>query len=102
MPEEIQKAINCTLAGLNNTFCFLDDFLIVYRGQIEDHLDLVRNCLIELDNENLRINLAKCHCAKDQIEWLGHRITQSGITQIKDQVKHGKKPLISQLMKNNL
>ena len=39
MPDEFQKAIDCTLAGLNNTFCFLDDILIVSRGGIEKHLD---------------------------------------------------------------
>ena len=50
------------------------------RGGIEKHLDLVRKCLIKLDQENLRINLAKCHFAKDKIEWLGHNITQTGIT----------------------
>ena len=76
MPAEFQKAIDCTLAGLENTFCFLDDILIVSRGGIEKHLDLVR----KLDQENLRINLAKCHFAKETIEWLGHNITQSDVT----------------------
>ena len=28
---------------------------------------------------NLRINSPKCHFAKTEIEWLGHRFTQSGI-----------------------
>ena len=45
MPAEFQKAIDCTLAGLSNTFCFLDDILIVGRDRIEQHLDLVRLCL---------------------------------------------------------
>ena len=80
MPAEFQKAIDCTLAGLNNTFCFLDDILIVSTGRTEQHLDLVRKCLIKLGQENLRIYLAKCHFAKDKIEWLGHSITQAGIT----------------------
>ena len=35
MPAEFQKAVDCTLAGLDNTFCFLDDILIVSRGRIE-------------------------------------------------------------------
>ena len=58
----------------------MDDILIVSRGGIEQHLDLVRKCLIKLDQENLQINLAKCHFAKDKIEWLGHSITQTDIT----------------------
>ena len=79
MPAEFQKAIDCTLAGLNNTFCFLDDIIIV-RREIEQHLYLVWKCLIKIDQENLRINLAKCQFVKDKIEWLGHSITQTGIT----------------------
>ena len=62
-PAEFQKANDCTLAGLDNTFCFLDDILIVSRSGIEKHLDLVRKCLIKLDQANLLINLAKCHFA---------------------------------------
>ena len=80
MPAEFQKAIDCTLTGLDNTFCVLDDILIVSRGGIEKLLKLVRKCLKKLDQENLRINLAKCHFAKDKIEWLGHNITQTSIT----------------------
>ena len=79
MPAEFQKAIDCTLAGLTNIFCFLDDILIIIRGRIGHHLDLVRKFLIKLDQEYTRINLAKCNFPKDQIEWLGHRITQSDI-----------------------
>ena len=59
MPAKFQKAIDCLLAGLTNTFCFLDNIPTVSRGRIEDHLDLVRKCLIKLDPENLRINSAK-------------------------------------------
>ena len=42
LPAEFQKAIESTSAGLNNKFCFLDDILIVSRGRIENHLDLMR------------------------------------------------------------
>ena len=88
MPAEFQKAIDCTLAGLSNTYLIyliyltyliLDDILIVSRSKIEQHLDLVRKSLIKLDQENLRINLANCYFAKNEIEWLGHSITQTGI-----------------------
>ena len=82
MPAEFQKAIDCTLAGLNNTICFFDDILILSRGGVEQHLDLVPKCLIKLDQKNHRINLAKCYFAKDKIEWLGHSITQTSITRL--------------------
>ena len=76
MPTEFQKAIDCTLAGLNNIVCLLDDILIVSTGRTEDHLDLKRKCLIKLDEENLGFNLAKNQFAKGQFKLLGHRITQ--------------------------
>ena len=79
MPAEFQKAIDCTLAGLTNTFYVLCDILIVSRGRFEYQFNLVRKCLIKFDQENHQINLAKCHFAEDQIEWLGHCITQSEI-----------------------
>ena len=79
MPAEFQKAANCTLACFTNTFCFLDDILIVSTGRIEDHLDFVQKCLKKLDQENLQINLAKCHFAKDKNQWLGHIINETEI-----------------------
>ena len=55
MPAKFQKAIDSTLTGLNNIFCFLDDILKVIRGRIEDHSHLVRNCLIKENEETLQI-----------------------------------------------
>ena len=66
--------------GLTSTFCLLNDILLISRGGMGDHLQLVRICLIKLDEENLRINLEKRHFAKNQTDCLGHRITQPGIT----------------------
>ena len=64
MPAEFQKAMDYTSIGLKNTFCFLDDILIVSKFSEEDHFQLVKYCLKKLDSNNLRINLPKCHFAK--------------------------------------
>ena len=45
-----------------------------------DQLRFVRQCLTKLDEEKLKTNSAKFDFAEDQIEWLGHRISQSEIT----------------------
>ena len=79
MPVAFQKVMDYTLVGLQNTHCFLDDIIVVSRGSKEEHLKLVYRCLKKLDEDNLRINLYKCHFAKTEIEWLGHKFTQSGI-----------------------
>ena len=41
MPAAFQKVMDYTLVGLQNTYCFLDDIIVVSRGSNEDHLKLV-------------------------------------------------------------
>ena len=79
MPAAFQKVMDYTLVGLQNTYCFLDDFIVVSRDSKEDHLKIVYKCLKKLGEGNIRKNLPKCHFAKTEIEWLGHKFSQSGI-----------------------
>ena len=79
MPAEFQKAIDNILKGLKDTYSFLDDKIIVSGGGIKSHKEKVFKCLQNLDQENLSINLEKCHFAKNEIEWLGFAINQNGI-----------------------
>ena len=67
MPAEFQKAMDYTLVGLSNTYCFLDDIIVVSKGSKESHLKYDYDCLRKFEADNLRINLSKCHFAKHQI-----------------------------------
>ena len=78
MPAEFQKAMDYTLVVLSKTYCFLDDIIVVSKGNKESHLKYVYKCLQKLEADNLRINLSKCHFAKHQINWLGFTFSQSG------------------------
>ena len=82
MPAEFQKAMDYTLVGLSNTYCFLDDIIVFSKGTQETHLKYVYNCLQKLEADNLRIILSKCHFAKHQINWLGFTFSQSGVKPI--------------------
>ena len=82
MPAEFHKAMDYTVIGLRNTYCFLDDILIVSKGSKAEHIQYVLKCLKRLDDENLWINLPKCHFSKLEIDWLGYHISQSGISPI--------------------
>ena len=66
MPTEFQKAMDYTFIRLKNTFCFLEDILIVSK-ESEDHFKLVTNCVKKLEADNLRINSPKCHFARQKI-----------------------------------
>ena len=82
MPTEFQKAIDKTLYNLTNIFGFLDNIIIVTGGGKENHKKHLFNCLDRLNNENLAININKCHFAKDKIMWLGYEIREKGLKPI--------------------
>ena len=45
-----EKAIATTVIRITNSYCFLDDILIVSSGTLAEHLDLVRKCVQKLDD----------------------------------------------------
>ena len=80
MPAEFQKAINRTLNHAENTFCFLDEILIVSKGSAEEHEKLIMNVLEKLDKENLALKLLKCEFFQNEANWLGHKLLLDGIS----------------------
>ena len=60
MPAEFQKAMDRTKNYTKNTFCFLDDILIVARGSEKEHKKIALNVLEKFDEENLALKLSKC------------------------------------------
>ena len=79
MPAEFQKAMDRTLNHSKNTFCFLDDILIVSKGEAKDHEKLVRNVLQKLDDKNLALKITKCEFFQSSVNWLGHNLSVHGI-----------------------
>ena len=77
LPAEFQKAMDRTL---NNTFCFLDDILIVSKGSESEDEKLITDVLTKLDKENLSLKLSKCEFFKTKVNWLGHKLSESGVT----------------------
>ena len=72
MPAEFQKAMDRTFTHAMNTFSFLDDILIVSKGEKHEHEKLVIDVLKKLDNENLALKLEKCEFFQTERNWLGH------------------------------
>ena len=62
MPTEFQKAMDCTLQGIDGIICYLDDILVVTKGDVQDHntLELDEGVMERLDAEGLALNLSKC------------------------------------------
>ena len=57
--------------------------LISSKSTEKEHISLVEKLLRKFNRENISLKLLKCKFAKRECEWLGHRITNSGITHLK-------------------
>ena len=69
-----------TLNHAKNTFCFLDDILIVSKGSEQEHEKLIMNVLEKLDKVNLALKLSKCEFFQNEVNWLGHKLSLDGIS----------------------
>ena len=61
MPTEFQRIIDLILAGIANTFAFIDDILIVTHGTKKEHIAKVEEVLNRLDEANVNLKLKKCN-----------------------------------------
>ena len=75
------------MGNFPNTYVFLDDILIVTRGSQEKHFEVVKQVLKKLDNANIRLKWEKCKFAAEEIEWLGYKLSQTGIKPINSKVQ---------------
>ena len=80
MPAEFQKAVDLTLTNCTTTYTYLDDILVVTKGNKELHQQKLKAVLDKLDEENLAISLEKCKFACKEIEWLRFKINSEGTT----------------------
>ena len=63
------------------TLAYIDD-IIIYSRNMEEHIEHIRSVLGMHVRFGMKLNLAKCHMAKDQIEYLGHLVGEKGIRMI--------------------
>ena len=87
MPTEFQRIIDLTLAGITNTFAFIDDILTVTHGTEEDYITKVKEVLKRLDDANINLRLDKCSFAAKNIECVGYNLSQQGVAPINSKVQ---------------
>ena len=87
MPTEFQKIMDILLVKFSEVFVFIDDILIVTKGTKEERLAKVREILETLNQANLLLKATNCQFAKDEIEWLGFKLTRSGISPLNEKVQ---------------
>ena len=79
-PSTYQRFINDVLKPWLRPYVsvYLDDVL-VHSKDLESHVGHLREVLKLLSDAGLRIRLQKCHLASNTLDYLGHRISASGL-----------------------
>ena len=80
MPAEFQRVMDAILSDVPCAHAFIDDIFVISKGSKIEHIALVEKISAKLYNENMALKLEKCQFAKNECEWLSHRIMKSGIT----------------------
>ena len=82
MSTEFQKLMDLTLANINSVFVYIDDISNVTKGTKQEHVNKVKEVMRVLDDANLQLKAGKCTIAQESIEWLGYKLSRTGISPI--------------------
>ena len=79
-PAIFQNCMNAVLGDVRHfALAFVDD-IIVFSETFEDHVEHLREVLNRLRKANLKLKISKCKFVKKQLNYLGHIISDEGIS----------------------
>ena len=85
-PDIFQEKMGDLFADLETVRAYIDDLLIVTKGDWQDHLDTLETVLQRLRKAGLKVNVNKSFFAKHDLEYLGFHISRNGIQPLKSKV----------------
>lgn len=84
-PLIFQQVMDTILRGLDGCVCYVDDILITADDDVK-HLRLLDQVLGRLAKHGIHANKAKCSFLQEDIEYLGYKISKTGVSPIPDRV----------------
>ena len=84
-PAYFQLLMNQVLGGLNFMMTYLDD-IIIFSNSEEEHLLHLEEVFHWLRKAGLKMKRSKCDFFKSQIHYLGHLISEDGISPLLDKL----------------
>ena len=80
-PGTFERLMETVLRGMQweRAVLYLDD-IIVFSDSVEEHLKRLEEILQRLRAANLMLKPSKCHFFKRQVEFLGHIVSQDGVS----------------------
>ena len=80
-PATFSRAMQLLLRGLSwrTVLSYLDD-VVILGTSFENHLDNLREVLVRLQQNNLKLKPKKCSLFKTEIDFLGRKVSKHGIS----------------------
>lgn len=88
--QTFQRLIHEVCRGLDFVFAYIDD-LCVASSTPEEHIEHLQIIFERLEQHRLAINVAKCEFGRDEINFLGHRVSSEGLKPLPGKVEAIKK-----------
>ena len=85
-PAYFQMLVNRVLEGLNFTFGYLLDDILVFSKDMEQHLQHVRILFQRLREADLKLTKRKCNFLKAHVQYLGHYISGGGLEPVPEKL----------------
>ena len=92
-PAYFQLIMNQVLEGLSFAVTYLDD-IIIFSNSEEEHLLHLEEVFCQLRKAGLKMKRSKCEFFKSQIHYLGHLISEDGISPLPDKLDSIKNMLV--------
>lgn len=77
--DAFQQRMNDLLGHLPYVRCYLDDILIVTKGDWKEHLECITTVLETMGSAGLKVNAEKSFFGRRELDYLGYHISQEGI-----------------------
>ena len=86
-PDIFQHRMATLMDGLQFVRTYLDDLLLITKGDFSDHLDKLEKVLERLRNAGLKVNAEKSFFGRAELEYLGYWITRDGFQPLPQKVQ---------------
>ena len=74
------------MQGLDFVRTYLDDLLVLTKGNFNDHLEKLDEVLTRVARAGLNVNIHKSSFCKEELEYLGYWITRDGMAPLPKKV----------------
>lgn len=84
--EVFQEKMSNLLEGMEGVSVYVDDILW-YGTNLKQHDERLKKLLVRLRDEKAKLNKNKCKFAINELRYLGHKISKSGIVPDDEKIK---------------